>query len=220
MHRLLGLLDGVRQNVEETARRDAVRLQVLERLDGRRTRGDAADAEPVGDGEQTGPGVGGVLVGLADETGVGTGGVTDAQRTHSDCHGGVLPFQLTDEEGDQVTPCGEVGLGPHPEGADLLGRGPRVQRAHVPDADQWHPQPPQPGDEPGLLQLVRRVEAVAGDRVDAGGRQETQLVVETQRLRRQPGHLRERPDGQQPHAHPSSYRAGRPVTPMLWPAPR
>lgn len=126
-------------------------------------------AEAVGDSEQAGSGVGGVLVALADQALVGQSGVTDAQRLGVRRHGGVLPGQMADEEGSEIPPCGGFGLDLGPVRADLLGRRARLQRADVPDAGQGHPQAPEPGDQPGLLQLFRGVEPVAGHRVDASG---------------------------------------------------
>lgn len=180
---MFGLLDGVFEDVEEIARRDAVGFEALERLDGGRARWGSCAAEAVGDGEQAGPCIGGVLVALADKARVGKSGVTDSQGLGGRRHSGVLPGQMADEEGSEVSPRGGVGLDLGPKRADLPGCRACLQRADVLDAGQGHPQAPEPGDQPGLVQLFRGVETVAGHRVDASGGQQSELVVETQRLR-------------------------------------
>src|SRR5262249_2361627 len=64
---------------------------------------------------------------------------------------------------------------------------------------QWHADPAQCRDEPGRFDLSRVVVPVPGLRVDRGGRQQPDLVVQAQRLRCQPGRAGEGPDGQRGH---------------------
>src|SRR4051794_16772231 len=72
----------------------------------------------VGDREEAGARVGGVLVGGADQARVRVGGVTKFE------HGGVLPRcrrQLVDEERGEVPPYGRLRLHLRPVRADLVG---------------------------------------------------------------------------------------------------
>jgi hypothetical protein len=69
-----------------------------------------------------------------------------------------------------------------------------LQIAHGADLSQRHADAAQLGDEPGLLQLVRVVEPVARLGIDRGRWQQPQLVVEPQRLRREPSRAGKRPD--------------------------
>jgi hypothetical protein len=52
----------------------------------------------------------------------------------------------------------------------------------------------QPRDQPGLVELVRRVVPVAGVLVDPDRAEQAELVVQPQRLRRQPGRAGELTD--------------------------
>jgi len=66
------------------------------------------------------------------------------------------------------------------------------------DRRQRHVEPPEQRHQPGGLELALLVAAVPRVLVDVRGRQQTEPVVETQRLRRQPGAACEHADGQQP----------------------
>lgn len=141
-------------------------------------------AETVGDGENTGVGVGGVLVGGADQAGVGDGGVTEFQ--HRDVLLGRMG-EVVHEEGRQVPSGRRLGLDPGPVRPYLPGRRARRRarrrRAHRTDTGQRHAEPAQPGHQPRLFQLPGGVVAVAGVRVDPGGPEQLQLVVEPKCLR-------------------------------------
>lgn len=104
-----------------------------------------------------------------------------------------------------------LGTGRHGVGADLPGGVGRGQGADLTDPCQRHPQPAQPRHQPGLLQLGHGVVPVAGDRVDAVRPQQSQLVVEPQRLRRQPAGPGERTDRQLVLAHPLPPRSCAPM---------
>ena len=71
---------------------------------------------------------------------------------------------------------------------------------HAGHLRQWHVELPQPHDQPGPEQLTFPVPPVPVDRVHLGRREETQSLVETQRLHRQPRTARERADRQPPLA--------------------
>jgi hypothetical protein len=97
-----------------------------------------------------------------------------------------------------------VGLDPPPvrgDGRRGLFTG---QLDQHPDLRQRHPDPPRPRDDPGRLQLSRRVPPVAVDRIHDGGPQQAELVVEAQSLGGQAGSPGELADGEQFHG-PSSF---------------
>lgn len=192
-----GPFHGVLQQVEHAPGRQ--RLVVQEREGPHRGRAGGRPVRPaaVGDREDTGARVDAVLVGVTDQTDVGESGTTEFQ------HAGVLPWgrrQMVHEERRQIPAGGRLGLDLGPVRADLPRGRPRFQGAHPPDPGERHAEPPQPRHQPGLFELRRRVVPVTGFGVHPGGAQQLQLVVEPQRLRRQPGGLREGPDRQ--HVHP------------------
>ena len=213
--------DGVFEDVEEIACRDAVGFEVLERVDGGGARGSARGAAAVGDGEQPGSGVGGVLVALADQALVGQCGVTDSQGL-----GGRRTWQGPSRTG------GRRGRRPGPAGRRCRPRpGPRTRGS---------PGPPR-------LRPVRRpagcgpAACPAGEaRPPAGpapvvpgrrggsrspGRRGPGSAVRARRRAAVPSATAGTPSrtprwSATPCPFSSSYRAHRPAPPMLRPPPR
>ncbi|CAM5610627.1 hypothetical protein SGRIM128S_06620 [Streptomyces griseomycini] len=104
--------------------------------------------------------------------------------------GGLLPLGASAE-------CGELAAGigqPLLETAQVrleelpyevgVRAGPAGQ--HQPDVRQRHAGAAQPGQQPGLLELLGGVPAVAADRIHPGGDQDTGTVVEPQGAHAQP----------------------------------
>ncbi len=90
---------------------------------------------------------------------------------------------------------------------DDLGEGGAVEQDGTRQLVDPQAQVPQLTDPTGDGQQVGRVVAVAGPRVDPGGRQHTVLVVVPQHPDGDPGQPRELADGEQPvgcHVHDST----------------
>jgi hypothetical protein len=104
--------------------------------------------------------------------------------------------QVGDEGGREVALRRMLGLDPPPEARHRLGG---RQRGDDGDPRERHPQVPQPRHEPRAVELLDGVPAVAGVRVGAGGWQQAEVVVDPQRLRRQPAPARELPDRHRRH---------------------
>jgi hypothetical protein len=92
-----------------------------------------------------------------------------------------------------------LGLGLRPELADAVDGDLRRELEDRLDLGEWHSDLPQRRNEVGPLKLALLVEAVAVGVVDAGGRQQAELVVETERLRRKPRALGELTDAHHIH---------------------
>ena len=112
-------------------------------------------------------------------------------------HAVCLVPQLVDEGGDDAPTCRGVGLDLAPVRLDLPRRRSGHEVEDLRDPRQRHPQQSQRRHESGALQLTGGVAAVARVRVDLRRRQQPQVVVQPQRLRRQPGDAGEVADGHQ-----------------------
>jgi hypothetical protein len=201
--RPVGLADRVGERAEQIRGRHGQRFQRFERGHGRRTRQATRTADPVGHGQKSRSRVRGVLVARAHQPQLRAGGVPDPEHGCRLVHRGASSCQVVDEEGGQPPPGGGLGLHLLPVAVDLRGRLGRRQVAYPPDTRQRHAQPSQPGDQPGPLHLRRIVVAVARLTVHRGRPQQPELVVQPQRLRRQPSSTREGSDRQQsPHRRP------------------
>lgn len=178
--------DRVGEEAEQLPGWDGGGLQPRHGVDGG---GTGRGTEAVGDGENGRTGVHRILVARADEAPVrqrgmpqrqqgvrGVGGGYDRGRGWGRGRGGVRVCvvghvdspsrKVLDEDGGHIAAVGGVGLGLGPERAHLAGRGGPVEVADPPDARERHPQPAQPGHQPGLFELLRGVAAVARHRVD------------------------------------------------------
>jgi hypothetical protein len=169
-------------------------------------------AQPVGHGEQLAARVRGVLVVGACQADVGPYRVAHGQLFLSGrCHDCVPSRQVPNEEGRELSPGRGLRFDPLPVSAEHERRVRRRQRAHRPDLRQRHPQPAQPRHQPGLLELRGRVEPVPRLRVNPGRGEQTELVVQAQRLAREPGRAGELTAAHQCHVRPPQAERGRPA---------
>jgi hypothetical protein len=107
------------------------------------------------------------------------------QGVGGDGHVGFLVPQGVDESGDDVAAGRGVGLDLGPvrrDGTRRLGTG---AGQHLLDPGQRHPHQPERRHQARTLELLGGVPAVARVLVDLDRAQQPELVVETQRLRRQ-----------------------------------
>ena len=86
----------------------------------------------------------------------------------------------------ELPASGVVILDARPVRAQAFGRGRRIEVHHHADLGERHPDAAQRGDEAGPPELDHLVRAVARRLVDVGGLEQSQLVVEAQRLGREP----------------------------------
>ena len=149
------------------------RLEVAERVNGRRACPVAARSVPVGNGDQARAGVAGVLVPRAHPPEVGGGGVADGERGSGRPwsggrrrqrlgHGRRSRREIGDEELSKPLTFGEFCLCHPQEGRDRLGGLSRRGLHHGADLGERHAEAAQPADEAGPFQLGRRV--VRGNR--------------------------------------------------------
>ncbi len=105
-----------------------------------------------------------------------------------------LSLQMLNEVAREVTASRVLGLGRVPVRADSRCGGIRLERDDHLDLGERDLQLSQGGYQPGAVELRRRVVAIPGVIIDARWLQQTELVIEPERLRREPGVLRELPD--------------------------
>jgi hypothetical protein len=92
-----------------------------------------------------------------------------------------------------------LGLKRPPVRRDPLGASLRFEREDRLDLGERDLQLAQRGDHPRVVELGRRVVPIPGVLVDARGRKQPELVIEPERLGREPGALRELSDAHQIH---------------------
>jgi hypothetical protein len=97
-------------------------------------------------------------------------------------HSGSLSHQSGAEVGSQRPTFHHDRIPLSTERRHRLGRLGRCHLEHLADESQRHVEPPQQPDQPGRLDLVLGVPAIAGTRIDRGRDNEAELLVQAQRL--------------------------------------
>ncbi len=105
-------------------------------------------------------------------------------------HGALLGSESGAYRGERAARIGELAFEPPQVPVQQPGHQAGVPagpgRQDQPDVRERHPRLPEPGQQPGLVELFGRVPAVSGRRIHPGGRQDARPVVEAQRAHAQP----------------------------------
>jgi hypothetical protein len=119
-------------------------------------------------------------------------------------HDVPLSLQTVDEVVGQVTASRVSGLGRVPLLGDPVGRRTWFQINHRLDLRQRDLQLPRCGYQPSAVKLRQAVVAIPGAIIDPCRHQQTELVIEPERLGRQPRTSGELPNAHQIHLHTAS----------------